>query len=115
MKEVLTSKTILRPPDYKDPNRPLILTVDASPVGAGAVLQQNDKEGNRYAIRRKVLNEIHGGGGGGHRGRDSTLKLEFKTWNSVNWKPEMSTEELLTSRMHQLEAKDELILDVADR
>ncbi|OMJ30155.1 hypothetical protein AYI69_g310 [Smittium culicis] len=44
-----------------------------------------------------------------------TTELEFKTWNSVNWKPEMSTEKLLTSRMHQLEAKDELILDVADR
>ncbi|OMJ28947.1 hypothetical protein AYI69_g1558 [Smittium culicis] len=27
----------------------------------------------------------------------------------------MSTDELLTSRMHQLDAKDELILNVADR
>ncbi|OMJ30156.1 Retrovirus-related Pol polyprotein from transposon gypsy [Smittium culicis] len=44
-------KTTLRLPDYKDPNRPLKLTVDASSVGAGAVLQQSDKEGNMYAIR----------------------------------------------------------------
>ncbi|OMJ09126.1 Transposon Tf2-8 polyprotein [Smittium culicis] len=39
LKRALTSKMVLRPPDYQDPNRPLILTVDASPVGAGAVLQ----------------------------------------------------------------------------
>ncbi|OMJ26656.1 Retrovirus-related Pol polyprotein from transposon [Smittium culicis] len=51
LKRALTSKTLLRPPDYQDLNRPLILTVDASPVGAGAVLQKCDKNGNRFVIR----------------------------------------------------------------
>ena len=47
----MTSAPILRNPDYSDPDRPLNLTVDASPVGCGAVLGQNDADGRRYVCR----------------------------------------------------------------
>ncbi|OMJ23112.1 Enzymatic polyprotein [Smittium culicis] len=51
LKELLNGGKVILPPDYSDPKRPLILTVDASSVGAGEVLQQCDSGGNRYVIR----------------------------------------------------------------
>lgn len=50
MKETLTSGSIIRPPVYGVPGRPLILTTDASPFGAGVVLSQCDENGERYVV-----------------------------------------------------------------
>ncbi|OMJ11965.1 Transposon Tf2-9 polyprotein [Smittium culicis] len=65
IKKSTYQQSVLRPPDYQDPNRPLILTVDASPVGAGAVLQQCDKNGNRFvwrdASKSSGINQIKDG------------------------------------------------------
>ncbi|OMJ18467.1 Retrovirus-related Pol polyprotein from transposon [Smittium culicis] len=51
LKNKLTSPPILRPPEYGENSGKIYLTVDASPVGAGAVLSQEDENG----IRRKTI------------------------------------------------------------
>ncbi|OMJ29539.1 Transposon Tf2-9 polyprotein [Smittium culicis] len=100
IKEMLNSNPILR---KINPRNPLFLTVDASPIGAGGVLGQDDEDG-RYACRyesmlfnqteRKkkitetpkrvlrtarekleVLNELHSGTTGGHRSKDYVFNL----------------------------------------
>ncbi|OLY80705.1 Transposon Ty3-G Gag-Pol polyprotein [Smittium mucronatum] len=50
-------------------------------------------------------------------GQESVLpvEFEFETWNTVIWKKEMTTEELLINRMTQLHKKEELIKLVSDR
>ena len=52
IKGCLQSAPNLRPAaDYTDlVNRPLIMAVDAGPIGEGSWLGQNDEEGNRYAV-----------------------------------------------------------------
>ncbi|OMJ27258.1 hypothetical protein AYI69_g3311 [Smittium culicis] len=117
---MLTSAPIFRPINYNKGTGKIILTVDASPFGAGAVLQQEDKNGIRYVCRdghifrrakadrvpRKVvfdkdeqkvlLENIHTGIGGGHHGRDGTMaKLKDRYfWNKM--------------RMQQFKFKEEL-------
>ncbi|OMJ20637.1 Transposon Tf2-6 polyprotein [Smittium culicis] len=100
IKEMLNSNPILR---KINPRNPLVLTIDASPIGAGGVLGQDDEDG-RYACRyesmlfnqteRKkkiaetpkrilrtarekleVLNELHSGTTGGHRSKDYVFNL----------------------------------------
>jgi hypothetical protein len=59
MKSLLRQKPILRSPDYDVlATQPLILNVDASPIGIGAVLQQESKDGKRFVCRyySKALN-----------------------------------------------------------
>ncbi|OMJ18039.1 Retrovirus-related Pol polyprotein from transposon, partial [Smittium culicis] len=51
LKAKLISPPVLRPPEYGGNSGKIYLTVDASPVGAGAVLSQEDENGIRYACR----------------------------------------------------------------
>ena len=51
LKAALVTAPILRPPEYGDETRSLILATDASPYGSGWMLGQEDKEGRRYACR----------------------------------------------------------------
>ncbi|OMJ22168.1 Retrovirus-related Pol polyprotein from transposon, partial [Smittium culicis] len=51
LKAMLSSPPILKAPDYSEGAGKLILTVDASPVGAGAVLGQENPDGTRNACR----------------------------------------------------------------
>lgn len=57
LKTLLSSPPTLKKVDY-DSGRPVILTVDASPIGIGWAIGQDDDEGNRYVVRfgAKVLN-----------------------------------------------------------
>jgi transposase InsO family protein len=47
----ISSYPVIQPPNYSDATRPLILTVDASPIGAGAVLGQENEERVRYVVK----------------------------------------------------------------
>ncbi|OMJ21134.1 Retrovirus-related Pol polyprotein from transposon, partial [Smittium culicis] len=51
LKKELTNPPILRAINYEKNAGKIILTIDASPYGAGAVLQQEDIDGNRYVCR----------------------------------------------------------------
>ena len=51
LKQALQNAPVLRAPDYGDPRRPLVLSTDASPEGAGGVLSQKDVNRHRYCIR----------------------------------------------------------------
>ena len=51
MKIALTTPPIIRNPVYGNVKRPLIVTVDASPIGVGGVLGQLDENNKRYVIR----------------------------------------------------------------
>ena len=59
LKRALITAPILRPPDYGDRTRPLILATDASPYGSGWMLGQDDENGRRFACRygSKTFNE----------------------------------------------------------
>lgn len=50
LKEILKSPPILRQVDY-DCNRPVVVTVDTSPIAIGWAIGQDDAEGKRFAIR----------------------------------------------------------------
>jgi hypothetical protein len=56
LKDLLTSPPVLRKIDYKC-NRPVILTVDTSPIAIGWAIGQDDPDGHRFAVRfgAKVL------------------------------------------------------------
>ena len=58
MKETLLKAPVLRQPDYKG-EKPIIVTVDTSPIGIGWVINQEDEDQHRYAIRfgAKILND----------------------------------------------------------
>ena len=49
---------VLRQPNYNG-GKPIIVTVDTSPIGIGWVINQEDEEQHRYAIRfgAKILND----------------------------------------------------------
>ena len=51
MKIALMTPPIIRNPVYGNVKRPLIVTVDASPIGVGGVLGQLDENNKRYVIR----------------------------------------------------------------
>ena len=51
LKKALLEAPIMRPPEYGEEKRPLILATDASPFGSGWMLGQEDEDGNRYACR----------------------------------------------------------------
>jgi len=57
LKDLLSSLPTLKKIDYKC-RRPVILTVDASPIGIGWAIGQNNESGERYVVRfgAKVLN-----------------------------------------------------------
>lgn len=57
LKKLLSSPPTLKKVDY-DSGRPVVLTVDASPIGIGWAIGQDDGEGNRFVVRfgAKVLN-----------------------------------------------------------
>ena len=50
LKEILKLPSILRQVDY-DCDRPVVVTVDTSPIAIGLVIGQDDVEGWRFAIR----------------------------------------------------------------
>ena len=58
LKEILKSPPILRQVDY-DCNRPVVVTVDTSPIAIGWAIGQDDAEGKRFAIRfgARILTE----------------------------------------------------------
>ena len=58
LKNLLINAPVLRQPDYTS-DRPIIVTVDTSPIGIGWVINQEDEDRRRYAIRfgAKILNE----------------------------------------------------------
>lgn len=58
LKELLISPPVLRPPDYTC-GRPLVLTIDSSPLATGWVLGQEDGEDQMFATRfgAKIFNE----------------------------------------------------------
>lgn len=58
LKEILKSPPILRQVDY-DCGRPVIVTVDTSPIATGWAVGQDDGEGRRFAIRfgARILTE----------------------------------------------------------
>ena len=58
LKETLLKAPVLRQPDYKG-EKPIIVTVDTSPIGIGWVINQEDEDQHRYAIRfgAKILND----------------------------------------------------------
>ena len=49
LKHLLKSAPILRKADYEG-GRPIVITVDTSPIGIGWAIGQDDEEGHRYAI-----------------------------------------------------------------
>jgi len=51
LKDRLTKAPVLRPPNYDEGAGMMILTVDASPIGVGAMLGQEDISGKRYIYR----------------------------------------------------------------
>ena len=57
LKKLLSSPPTLKKINY-DSERPVVLTVDASPIGIGWAIGQDDDDGNRYVVRfgAKVLN-----------------------------------------------------------
>jgi Integrase zinc binding domain/RNase H-like domain found in reverse transcriptase/Reverse transcriptase (RNA-dependent DNA polymerase) len=58
LKEILKSPPVLRQVDY-DCGRPVIVTVDTSPIATGWAIGQDDAEGRRFAIRfgARILTE----------------------------------------------------------
>ena len=58
LKEILKSPPVLRQVDY-DCGRPVIVTVDTSPIATGWAIGQDDGEGRRFAIRfgARILTE----------------------------------------------------------
>ena len=58
LKEALLKAPVLRQPDYNG-GRPIIVTVDTSPIGIGWVINQEDEEQHQYAIKfgAKILND----------------------------------------------------------
>ena len=58
LKDTLLKAPVLRQLDYNG-GRPIIVTVDTSPFGIGWVINQEDEEQYRYAIRfgGKILND----------------------------------------------------------
>ena len=57
LKKLLSTPPTLKKIDYES-GRPVVLTVDASPIGIGWAIGQDDDNGNRYVVRfgAKVLN-----------------------------------------------------------
>ncbi len=58
LKEVLRSPLVLKQVEYQS-GRPVIVTVDTSPIAIGWAIGQDDEEGNRFAIRfgARILTE----------------------------------------------------------
>ena len=58
LKEILKSSPVLRQVDY-DCGRPVVVTVDTSPIATGWAIGQDDAEGRRFAIRfgARILTE----------------------------------------------------------
>ena len=58
LKKLLMEAPTLRKADYSD-GKPIFVTVDTSPIGIGWVINQEDEDCNRYAIRfgAKVLSD----------------------------------------------------------
>ena len=58
LKDILKSSPILRQVDY-DSGRPVVVTVDTSPIAIGWAIGQDDAEGRRFAIRfgARILTE----------------------------------------------------------
>ncbi|OLY82100.1 hypothetical protein AYI68_g3781 [Smittium mucronatum] len=44
-----------------------------------------------------------------------SIELKYLTWNMLNWDSTKTTVDLISAHMYQLEAKEELVTDVAQK